>query len=165
MTASLIDRRGVEDFLYLEAQLLDDWKLDEWLALFEEGATYEVPTAGARDDVSSTSNLFYIADDYHRLKHRVARLQKNAAHAEWPRSDGARSITNVRILSEDQDQGRIEVRCIFITYRAKNDVTQTFFGHHLYVLRVSEAGLKIVSKRTMLDMNSLHPQGRVSIIV
>lgn len=165
MTAALVKRTEVEEFLFAEAEFLDDWKLDEWLALFEEGATYEVPTAGASDDVSSASNLFYIADDYARLKHRVARLQKTTAHAEWPRSDGVRMISNVRIIASDSDTNQVDVRCVFVTYRAKNNVTQIFFGHHLYKLRISQAGIRIVAKRTMLDMNSLHPQGRVSIIV
>jgi p-cumate 2,3-dioxygenase beta subunit len=165
MSAAQITRAEVEDFLFAEAALLDAWRLDEWLALFAEGATYEVPTAGASDDVSSVNNLFYIADDYERLKHRVRRLNKKTAHAEWPRSDGARAINNVRILDRDIAKGEIRVGCVFITYRAKNDVTETFFGHHIYVLKVDGGQIRIASKRTMLDMTSLHPQGRVSIIV
>lgn len=165
MKTSLLSRAQVEDFLYREAQLLDEWKLDEWLALFEEGATYEVPTAGAADEVSSSSNLFYIADDYHRLKHRVLRLTKSSAHAEWPHSLGARAITNVRITEEDVEAKRVKVRCVFTTYRTKNNITHTFFGHHIYVLKVTDEGIRIASKRTILDMNSLRDQGRVSIIV
>jgi p-cumate 2,3-dioxygenase subunit beta len=156
-------RTEYEDFLFNEAALLDEWRLDEWFALFTEGATYEVPTAGARDDVLSSEMLFYVADDYERLRHRVVRLKKNGAHSEWPRSDGARLISNVRILgSEGSD---VSLGCKFVTYRAKDGVTDTFFGHHIYGLRHTAAGLKIASKRTMLDMNNLRPGGRISIIL
>jgi hypothetical protein len=31
-------RAEIEEFLYMEAELLDEWRLDEWLELFEEGA-------------------------------------------------------------------------------------------------------------------------------
>ena len=40
-------RGRIEDFLYLEAELLDEWKIEEWFALFAEGATYEVPPTGS----------------------------------------------------------------------------------------------------------------------
>jgi p-cumate 2,3-dioxygenase beta subunit len=156
-------RAECEDFLYHEAALLDEWRLDEWFALFAEGATYEVPTAGSPDDIDSSENLFYIADDYDRLRHRVERLKKPGAHSEWPRSDGARLISNVRILGRtDKD---VSVACTFVTYRAKGNVTDVFFGHHLIGLRRIGGKLKIASKRTMLDMNNLRPNGRVSIIL
>ncbi len=38
-----IARAEVEEFLYREAELLDDWNLDEWIALFTEDARYYVP--------------------------------------------------------------------------------------------------------------------------
>ena len=42
-----VGESSIEDFLFREAALLDDWKLTEWVALFEPGATYRVPPAGA----------------------------------------------------------------------------------------------------------------------
>lgn len=156
-------RLDFEDFLYHEAALLDEWRLDEWLALFDEGGSYEVPMAGASDDADSSMELFYIADDYARLQHRIKRLNKQAAHAEWPRSDSARLISNVRILK--QKNGVASIACVFVTYRSKNDVTDRYFGHHLYEINVGNGEMKIRSKRTMLDMSSLRPQGRVSIIL
>ncbi|ATE63651.1 aromatic-ring-hydroxylating dioxygenase subunit beta [Rhizorhabdus dicambivorans] len=156
-------RSQIEDFLYLEAALLDEWKLDEWLALFAEGATYDVPTTRAEDDADSADQLFLVADDYARLQHRVRRLKKPGAHSEWPRSRTAHSITNVRIVAVEGDE--LLVRSLFITYRAKNDVTDCYFGHHIHRIRAGADGLKILSKRSMLDMSSLRPHGRVSIIV
>ena len=70
MTLS-VTRADVEDLLYLEASLLDAWKLDEWLDLFEQGASYWVPPAGSSDDVEPSTTLFYIADDWFRLTARV----------------------------------------------------------------------------------------------
>ena len=46
MSAVLLRRLEVEDFLYQEAALLDDWKLKEWLALFAPEARYEVAPTG-----------------------------------------------------------------------------------------------------------------------
>lgn len=156
-------RAECEDFLYHEAALLDAWQLDDWFALFAQGATYEVPTAGSADDVDSSESLFYIADDYDRLRHRVERLKKPGAHSEWPRSDSARLISNVRIVQ--QSGSSVSVACTFVTYRAKGGVTDVFFGHHLIGLKRIDGRLKITSKRTLLDMNNLRPNGRVSIIL
>jgi p-cumate 2,3-dioxygenase beta subunit len=156
-------RAEVEDLLYDEAFLLDGWRLDDWLALFAPGATYEVPPANAEPDANSATSLFYIADDYERLGYRVDRLKDVNAHAEYPRSRCARLISNVRVLGAVD--GGFGVRCAFITHRSKGDVTDIYFGHHHYVLAWVGEALKIAAKTTFLDMSSLRPQGRVSIIV
>ncbi len=163
MPASPFARAACEDFLFHEAALLDEWRLDEWFDLFIDGATYEVPTTGAPDDADPTTTLFYIADDYARLRHRVIRLKKDTAHSEFPRSDSARMISNVRVLSATDEVA--QVGSVFITYRSKNDVTHCFFGHHLHRLVWRDGALKIAAKRSLLDMSNLSPQGRVSIIL
>src|SRR5258705_133327 len=42
-TRTVVTRQEVEDFLYREAALLDEWKLEEWQALLADDATYYVP--------------------------------------------------------------------------------------------------------------------------
>lgn len=160
---TVLSREVYEDFLYLEGQLLDEWKLDEWFALFAEGATYDVPTAGAPDDVSSSEKLFYVSDDYFRLGHRVKRLKQKTAHSEWPRSHTSHLISNVRILGSDSSG--VQLRSAFVTHRSKRDKIDMFCGHHLHTVKMIDGELKIVSKRSMLDLASLRPQGRVSIIL
>jgi p-cumate 2,3-dioxygenase beta subunit len=155
-------RAEVEDFLYAEAALLDEWRLDEWFALFAPGAVYEVPTAGAPDDDDSAKALFYIADDYVRLRERVARLGKREAHAEFPRSRLRRMVSNVRILSASA--GQLRVACNLVCYRAKNGKVDTYFGHALYGLDTSGPKWRITNKRVMLDMDLLYP-GKVSILL
>ena len=62
-----VTRSDVEDFLFAEADLLDQWRLPEWLTLFTDDAKYEVPCTDLPPDASPDTNLFYIADDYVRL--------------------------------------------------------------------------------------------------
>jgi p-cumate 2,3-dioxygenase beta subunit len=155
-------RAEVEDFLYAEAALLDDWRLTEWFALFAPGAVYEVPTAGAPDDDDPARSLFYIADDYVRLRERVGRLNKREAHAEFPHSRTRRSISNVRILSDGQ--GVLRVACNLVCYRARAGKVDTYFGHCLYTIDTSAADWRITAKRVLLDMDLLYP-GKVSIIL
>jgi p-cumate 2,3-dioxygenase beta subunit len=157
-----VGRAEVEDFLYAEAALLDDWRLDEWFALFAPGAIYEVPTAGAADDADSAKCLFYIADDYVRLRERVARLAKREAHAEYPHSRVRRMISNVRLLSDEG--GALKVACNFVCYRTKAGKVDSYFGHCLYGLDTTGPAWRITAKRVQLDTDLLYP-GKVSIIL
>jgi p-cumate 2,3-dioxygenase subunit beta len=155
-------RADVEDFLYAEAALIDDWRLNEWFALFAEGAVYQAPTAGAPEDDDPNTSLFYIADDYARLRERIGRLNKREAHAEFPRSRLRHMISNVRILDRDADGGK--VTCNFVVYRAKNGKVDTYFGHSFYGFDWCEDPWKIKSKRVVLDMDMLYP-GKISIVI
>jgi p-cumate 2,3-dioxygenase beta subunit len=155
-------RADVEDFLFTEASLLDDWRLDEWFALFAPGAIYEVPTAGAPDDDDPTKSLFYIADDYVRLRERVGRLSKREAHAEFPHSRTRRMISNVRILSNGEAPAK--VTCNFICHRARTGKVDSYFGHSFYTIDWSGLDWKITAKRVLLDMDLLYP-GKVSILL
>src|SRR6202163_82718 len=86
MQMQTIARTDVEDFLFAEAELLDEWRLPEWLELFTDDAIYYVPATDLAVDASPDNNLFYVADDRFRLSERVKRLMKRTAHAEFPHS-------------------------------------------------------------------------------
>jgi p-cumate 2,3-dioxygenase beta subunit len=155
-------RGRIEDFLYLEADLLDEWRVEEWFALFAEGATYEVPPTGDGSETDPATSLFYIADDYVRLRERVVRLTKKEAHSEFPRSRQRHMISNVRITGVTG--GVVEVSCNFVTYRAKRGVVDTYYGKHLYRIDCSVDPFRIRSKRSVLDMDMLYP-GKLTIII
>jgi len=162
-TTRLRSRSDYEDFLYREAMLLDQWRLEEWYALFTPDSVYEVPTMGKARDATPDSALFYVADDYARLRHRVDRLLKATAHAEWPRSTHVRIVGNV--IVEGSDENGTQVMCSIVTYRSKNNFTDTYIGHAYYTLIEEGGQLKIRSKRVLLGMNSLNPHGKISIIL
>ena len=155
-------RGRIEDFLYLEAELLDDWKIEEWFALFAEGATYEVPPTGESDDSDPATALFYIADDYVRLRERVIRLTKKEAHSEFPRSRQRHMISNVRVVAVTD--GVADVTCNFVTWRAKRGVVDTYYGKHAYRIDCSGEPFRIKAKRSILGMDMLYP-GKLTIIV
>jgi p-cumate 2,3-dioxygenase beta subunit len=158
-----VSRSDVEDFLFAEADLLDQWRLPEWLTLFTDDAKYEVPCTDLPPDASPDTNLFYIADDRVRLGERVKRLMKRTAHAEFPHSRTRHLVSNVRIRNRSDDE--IEVGSAFITYRTKDSVTDTYFGSNRYRLVTDNGSLRIREKRCLLDGDGLRSQGRVSIIL
>ena len=156
----------VEQFLYREAALLDEWKLDEWLALFAPACRYEVTPLG-EDDAPSMSPeqvYFLIADDHERLAARVERMKSPAAHVENPRSRTRHLYSNVRIA--DDDGTRLSLWFNFHTFRNRNRQTFSYMGQtRCELLRDADGALSIVAKRIMLDMDALIPQGKVSIFL
>ncbi len=94
---SVVTRAEVEDFLYQEAALLDDWKLKEWEALLTEDAAYYVPP-NDQPESDHRNTLFLVADDRERIRQRIIRVLDPNCHAEFPRSRTRRMISNVRII-------------------------------------------------------------------
>ena len=92
---TVVTRAQIEDFLYHEAALLDDWKLDEWETLLTDDATYYVPPNDKLDS-DHRSTLFIIADDRERIRQRIIRINDPNCHAEYPQSRTRRLISNVR---------------------------------------------------------------------
>lgn len=158
-----IPRADVEEFLFAEADLLDEWRLPEWLELFTDDATYSVPATDVPANASPDNSLFYVADDRFRLSERVKRLMKRTAHAEFPHSRTRHVVSNVRIRS--RAEAELEVSSAFITFRTKDGVTDTYFGSNRYRLVQVDGNLRIRDKRCLLDSEGLRMQGRVSIIL
>jgi p-cumate 2,3-dioxygenase beta subunit len=161
--AANMTRAEAEDFLYHEARLLDNWKLNEWADLFTEDGEYLIPPIDAPDSETGT-NLFLVYDDRLRLAERARRLLKKQAHAEFPRSVLQRMVGNV--IVEGESGGVIRVTCNFVVYRSRNGESEVFPGHGIYDLIRSEAdGIRIRRKRAVIRSDSLREQGRVSIIL
>jgi p-cumate 2,3-dioxygenase beta subunit len=156
-------REQIEDFLYHEAALLDAWRLDEWLALLTDDATYRVPSNDAPEG-DPKSTLFLIADDIQRLRGRVTRLKDPHAHAEFPHSRTRRLISNVRIVGAEADH--IAVECNFAVYRyRRNERLGVYVGRYRYRLRVVGGALRIAAREALLDSEELGSLGAVSFIL
>ena len=140
-------RAEVEDFLYHEAALLDEWRLEEWAALFTDDGVYLVPATDA-PDADPASTLFLVNDDRFRLAERARRLLKPRAHAEFPHSRAQHTIANVRAVQ--CDAGRVRADCHFIVYRTRREVLDVFPGQSAYQLVRTAGSLRIRCKRAML---------------
>lgn len=163
MDENLMLRLKVEDFLYEEADLIDSWQLDAWLALFTEDAHYYVPPSDVDGDTASPdTSLFYIIDDRNRMQERVIRLSKKGAHSEWPRSKVRHLISNVRVRREGDV---IHARSSFIVYRSKDITSDAFVGHYMHEIVERNGRMMIAKKTCVLDMEALRPHARISIIL
>ena len=160
--ADHITRAQIEDFLYEEAALLDAWRLQEWLELLTEDATYEVPSTDTPDGDARTT-LFLIADNMERIRSRVKQLLGKSAWAENPPSRTRRLISNVRI--QEVAGETIRVTANFAVYRMRFEHIDTYIGRYEYTLVWRNGALKIQQRRAILDLEALRPHGKVSIIL
>jgi len=156
-------RAEIEEFLYREADLLDAWKLDEWLALLTEDCGWFVPP-NDRPDADHRSTLFLVADDHARLVERVERLKNPGAHAEYPHSRTRRFISNVRVTAIEGDTVHAAANFIVHRFRRNDDVRQ-YVGSYRHKLRRAGGGLKLAERRTILDGEELGALGTLSFIL
>ncbi len=156
-------RAEIEAFLYEEAELLDNWQLMEWAALFTENAIYQAP---ALDDPTRDpgNSIFLINDDLPRIQSRARQLLGDTAWAENPRSMTRRLITNVRVTSRSTatPSGRRRISSI---QRSRMERIVTYVGQYRYKLVRAGASFKFAERIVILAQDTLRSQGVMSIIV
>ena len=162
MNERLLQRLEVEEFLIEEAAILDEWRLDDWLALFTDDASYVVPSTDVPDG-DPACDLTLIDDDHLRLTWRVNRLKSRHAHREFPWSRTRRLVTNVRVLRAEGDE--LEVSASVLLYRFRHGHQDVFVGRYLTTLiRTDDGSLKIRHRRAELDLERLSPNGALSMV-
>ena len=145
----------IEQFLYLEAELLDDRKVSEWVALTASDIQYSGPI-GQRDDdkeKSSSDEATHVGEDKPSLERRARESGTAVGTAEvWPVAT-RRTVSNVRIKPGDTaDTYKVRSNLVFLTLDA--DRQQAIVsGTRFDVLRctTSEVGFEIVRRKILLD--------------
>jgi len=151
----------VEQFLYREAALLDEWRLDEWFALMHPDVEYRVPSPGS-DQLDPRNTLQVIHDDHTRLHGRVVRLKSKHAHAESPHSRTRRLVSNVRV---EDGGGQIVAHANFHVMRTRLGQLDHFLGKYRYVLLRGDEGFLVRERIATLDHGIVEAGGTVSIIL
>jgi len=158
-----VTRAEVEDLLFREAALLDEWKLEEWLTMLTPDATYYVPPNDHPEGDPKTT-LFILADDIVRIRERIKRLMSPECHAEYPHSRTRRMIGNVRITGTDGDL--VSVAANFICYRYRRyERIREYVGSYRHVLKREGHRLLIKERRVIIDAHELGSLGSVSFIL
>jgi len=151
-------RRQIEDFLYLEAELLDERRLREWLELFTDDLRYWMPIRhntldrpeDLDEELSKPGEGYYFNDTRKSLQIRVERLYSKTAWAEMPPSRTRRLISNIRVKKDDGRE--IHVQANFLVYRTRMEKDQDIFvGSRKDILRRVNDDLKIARRTIILD--------------
>ncbi len=147
----------VQTFLHLEARLLDDHKLDEWVALFDEDLRYWMPLVTNRTgrdtgkEISLFGEVAHFDDDKTSLSNRVKRLSTGMAWSETPASRTRHLITNVEVMAQNGD-GTLQVRSNFLVYRSHLEYDfELFSGARHDSLRPADGSWKIFRRDILLD--------------
>jgi p-cumate 2,3-dioxygenase subunit beta len=156
---------AVAQFLYDEAALLDEWRLDEWLALFHpEAGEYVIPSPEDLSDDPATT-LHLVHDSMAVLSGRVTRLKSKHAHAESPRSRSRRQITNVRVWQGPFD---LVSRSVFDVVRVRGGMVDRFAGvyeHQLLPGGDEDTPWLIGRRRVLIDHNVEAGGGSLSFLL
>jgi p-cumate 2,3-dioxygenase subunit beta len=152
----------IERFLVDEAAVLDEWRLEEWLALFAEDGRYLVPPLDA-PNADHRTTLFLIADDRRNLASRVRQLLGGTTWAENPRSRTRRLVTNFRILEQGSES--VTATANFAVWRFQHDATDIYVGRYINILVRGPAGPLFRERRVVLDLETLRPHGKLSFIL
>lgn len=136
---------SVEQFLYHEARLLDEQRLEEWLALFTEDATYWLPLERDQKDPIQTSSLVY--DDRTLLDLRVKQARHPRAHARLPLARTVHQVGNIAV-KEANGEFTAHSNLVLVEFRAeKQRVWGALVEHRL---RRSGDDYRIAHKRVDL---------------
>jgi benzoate/toluate 1,2-dioxygenase beta subunit len=143
----------IEDFLYMEAALLDEQRWKEWLDLYTPDCRFWVPAWKQDHELVDDPNAglsFIYYESRGGLEDRVWRAQSGMSVASTPLPRTCHQVTNIRC--EKDHAGRLLVRsawsCHVFDLRAR--VQQTFFGRYEHVLAVDGDKLSIAEKKIVL---------------
>jgi 3-phenylpropionate/cinnamic acid dioxygenase small subunit len=150
---------AVADFLYHEAQLIDERRLDEWLELWNDDALYWIPQGDEPDPVHRVSIAY---DDHRRLVERVMRLNSGFAYSQDPPSRTCHVIGNVRVSGEDE--AGVDVTSSLIVAEMRRATQNIYAGRVEHRLSTDDGSFRISSKVVRL-VNSDVPLGNVTFLI
>ena len=158
----LLFEREIERFLYREAELLDDRRFDDWLALVADDIHYHMPVRRNvkfgeqhRENSSAASEISWFDEGKRTLAGRVRQINTGLHWAEEPFSRVRHLIGNVQVGVEQG--GEVPVRSAFFVWTNRlHDEVNVFVGtRHDVLRRDAETGWKIARRLILLDQNVL----------
>jgi 3-phenylpropionate/cinnamic acid dioxygenase small subunit len=160
-------KSDIEDFLYAEADLLDERRFRDWLDLLADDITYFMPIRrnvkfgqhAERENTRQGEGISWFDEDKWTLTKRVDQILTGVHFAEEPLSRVCHMVSNVQIrsaLPSPEDPREVEVRCRFLVYQNRVEYeTYTFVGKRTDLIRRTADGWKIARREIILDQNVL----------
>ena len=158
MTSYDEDKR-VQNFLFLEANLMDGHFYQEWMDLFADECLYWIPLNKPEYDPSKHVSILHA--DRLGLENTVTRLIEGKAFAQHPPSDLRRLVSNIEL--ERTEKG-VEVAANFLITELRDRTQRVHAGRSEYLLIDEAEGFKIKRKKVlMLGMNA--PQENLTFLI
>jgi 3-phenylpropionate/cinnamic acid dioxygenase small subunit len=140
---------AIQQFLFLEARLMDEHRYDDWLALWTVEAHYWIPSGD--DDRGIEQSIGLVNEDRYGIEDRIKRLKSGAHYAQDPKSQLARVVSNVEIIKQDTDTIIVGSAFNLTAYRkGKIDIVS---GRTTHTLRLVDQAIGMSKKKVMLANN------------
>jgi 3-phenylpropionate/cinnamic acid dioxygenase small subunit len=137
--------KEIAHFLRREARLIDEKRLDEWLALFAEDAHYWVPASPGQPDALNHNSLAF--EDKLLLRLRVERLKSPRAYSQRPASRCLHVLQEPDFEKLDYERGEFRTRTPFLYTETRGDESQRYAATAWHTLISSHGQLQIKLKR------------------
>ena len=164
--AHLLLKEEVSEFLFAEAELLDERNFEEWLDLLTNDIRYWMPMRRnvksnemEREFTREGQDINWFDEGKDTLDRRVRQIRTGVHWAEEPLSRIRHFITNVQLLNATplaSDPTEVSVRCRFLVYRNRVETETDFLiGKREDTLRKVDGAWKIAERKITLDQNVL----------
>lgn len=139
---------AVEQFLYRQAEILDDKHWDEWLELFTADGHYWMPASEEQTVADGQANIFW--EDIDLMKVRIKRVGHPRAWSQKPPHKHCHMVANVVIEKHDAATGDVVVRSRFHAAEFRRDNVRHFVGKYRHELKKTPNGYRIKLQRVDL---------------
>ena len=164
--ARLLLKEEIEQFLYREAELLDERRYEEWLDLFTEDARYCMPMRRnvphdepEREFTRAGTDVNWFDEGKDTLTRRVKQILTGIHWAEEPPSRICHMVSNVQIVPARRSTAppsEVAVKSRFLVYRNRVETETDFLvGKREDLLRRVDGGWQIARRKIILDQSVL----------
>jgi len=162
----LLLTQEIAQFLYTEAEILDERQYDEWLDLLADDIRYWMPMRRnvkygdtTREFTRETDDINWFDEGKDTLTRRVRQIQTGIHWAEEPRSRITHMVSNVQLLTATSNAvvaRELAVKSRFLIYRNRVETeTDVLVGKREDTLRRTGDGWLIARRKIILDQNVL----------
>ena len=164
--ARLLLRQEIEEFLYHEAELLDERRYEDWLALVAADVRYWMPMRrnvkvgeSEREFTRADHDINWFDEGKETLERRVKQIMTGIHWAEEPVSRISHMVSNVQLLEVRPslaDPAEVLTKCRFLIYRNRVETeTDILVGKREDLLRRAGEGWQLARRKIILDQNVL----------
>ena len=162
----LLLTQEVAEFLYREADLLDERRYAEWLDLLADDIRYWMPMRrnikygeGEREFTREGCDIAWFDEGKDTLARRVKQIETGIHWAEEPQSRISHLVSNVHVVEASPslaEPREVTVRCRFLIYRNRVETeTDILVGKREDLLRRAGEDWLIARRKILLDQNVL----------
>ena len=162
----LVLTQEIAEFLYAEAELLDERRHSQWLALLADDIRYWMPMRRnvkygdvSREFTREREDINWFDEGKETLTRRVRQIETGIHWAEEPQSRITHMVSNVQLIKAAPDIAaaqEVAAKCRFLIYRNRVETeTDLLVGKREDTLRRAGDSWVIARRKIILDQNVL----------